>query len=165
MEEKFNSVNVLCAVNTIMAMAMAWGLFLVGLLLYGLAGHILNENVITTKPATSESKTEDIQVNTDKYEDLNVRYTGVIFDSSVASSLGYYSDTIEKYSLDVLDKYGCETAYVYDCCFDESYSGYSVHILFDDIRYQCIWVNPDNLGCVVLYDCDLTNPVIRRGFY
>ncbi len=112
---------------------------------------------IKVLPAVSE--TEDIE------ENEGVVYEGVLFSADVVSEVGRYLSSVEEHSLGVLQKYGYDTAYVYDYCFDEEYKGYSIHIMFDDLRYQCVWVNPVNLSCIILYDCDLTNPVVRRAFY
>lgn len=88
----------------------------------------------------------------------------VIIPEMILDAIGSYADDVSTYSEGVMSKLGLHSAYVYDYCADPYYGGYSVHIMFDDVRYQCVWINPVNRNCLLLYDCDLTNPVYRRLF-
>lgn len=93
------------------------------------------------------------------------RASEVVVDNDILFAGDEYYETVNTYSTGVMGRLNLSVAHVYDYCGEPEYGGYAVHIMFDDVRYQCIWVNSDNMECLVLYDCDLTNPVYQRIFY
>lgn len=88
----------------------------------------------------------------------------VTINADVLGQITGYGDTVLSYASEVIEDYGFTSAEVFDCCADPEYGGYSVHIVYDDLRYQCIWINPANMECLLLYDCDLTLPMYKNLF-
>lgn len=72
-----------------------------------------------------------------------------------------YLVVVDSYCRAVMEEKGYMLSEVYDYCEDPDYGGLSVHMLFDNRYYRCIWINPNNKECVLLYNADTNNPLLK----
>lgn len=102
-------------------------------------------------------------VGEDRYL-TNLMPRTITVDEATSLTIGdFYRTVLIKYMTDVCASRMFTDAYAYDSVYDEEYGGYSIHMLFDDKIYQCIWINPENGNVLKLYDCDITSPFHSHG--
>lgn len=72
--------------------------------------------------------------------------------------------TISEFANAVAEKNGYSYCEVIELCPDEALSTGAVHMVFDNDRYICVWVDNDREP-LVLYDCRLTQSLIDNWEY
>lgn len=119
--------------------------------------------VVPDKPVVVSSNDKSVSaVNTEE------KYLGPDISGYVSSGVGvHFTNALYKYMSGYMIDNNYSYGLAYDWCEEPTYGGYSIQILYEKERWQCIWIDPDNFSYKVLYDqrvTEIQKRLIRR-FY
>lgn len=158
-------------------MLFSWDCLIVILVLlfpaFYLAAFNVNKNETKTQPATNVSITVaqdsivedlvkesiiDVPVSIEKAESLKVTFNMVDYETgeSLYEFPKYMNDSIISNVNTWIKDFSSDNNYsdckIIECCYDYWEDGVSVHFIFDDVRYMCVWFDLNKDGYLTLYD-------------
>lgn len=121
----------------------------------------VDELVIDKSTSAIDTAVENDIVKNEKNHPLQISFCMVDYVTGeyVYELPSYVEDETSKRIYEWISEFSDDNGYtdctIIECCYDAWEDGVSVHFVFDNERYMCVWFDMHKDGSLVLYDKDI----------